>query len=69
AVQDADALSRGPRPRASVVECASPLALYVAGSGFHARIIRRLLTPALSSTEEEREKLALGSEVHGEGIV
>ncbi|MCI0536713.1 MAG: hypothetical protein L0Z50_15960, partial [Verrucomicrobiales bacterium] len=28
--------------------------------GFHARIIRRILTPALSSTEEEREKLARG---------
>ncbi len=36
AVQDAGALSRGPRPRASVLECASPLsplALCVAGSG------------------------------------
>ncbi|MCI0536362.1 MAG: hypothetical protein L0Z50_14165 [Verrucomicrobiales bacterium] len=27
---------------------------------FHARIIRRILTPALSSTEEEREKIARG---------
>ncbi len=59
AVQDADALSRGPRPRASAVECASPLALCVAVQGFHARIISANSNshPGLSSTEEERESL------------